>query len=236
MPDTPLPTSADIKSAIQRVRGLRVVLDADLAKFYGKSVSAFNQAVKRNAERFEGYRFQLTDAEVAALQSQNVIAKPKGRGGRRSNPWVYNDYGVVIASTLFREPRAVTITRMLTEAFVDAAALVAETPATAPEILPPAKRDRRALPGLSGDELRALAENILSSGEKGLLDWIRSPTTERQKAVAATMKTLAETSGVEVKNEQERLRLSIARRLADGDYTTDADRQTLLDLLHALKA
>lgn len=233
MPDAhALPTSADIQSAIQRVRGVRVVLDADLAQFYGKSVSAFNQAVKRNAERFEGYRFQLSDAEVAALQSQNVIAKPKGRGGRRSNPWVFNDYGVVIASTLFREPRAVTITRMLTEAFVDAAGSLAETPSAPPEILPPESAPAPLLP--NRDELRVMAETILDTGEQSFLDYIRSPTTERQKAVAAIMKSLAETSGVELRNEQERLRLDIARRLASGDYADDAHRQTLLDLIIAL--
>lgn len=231
----PLPSGDEIRTAIQDLRGMRVVLDEDLARFYGKSVSAFNQAAKRNAPRFEGYRFRLSDAEVAALQSRNVIAKPKGRGGRRSNPWVYNDYGVVIASTLFNDDRAVAITRMLTEAFVDAAALPVETPRRPAELLPPEPQGRAGLPLPSGTELRALAESILESGERGLLDWIRSPTTERQQAVAATMKTLAETSGVEARNDLERLRLSVARRIADGDWRDDADRATLLDLLHALK-
>ncbi|NOD97260.1 ORF6N domain-containing protein [Ruegeria sp. HKCCD6228] len=228
-----LPSTHEVQSAIHRVRGIRVVLAEDLAQFYGKSVSAFNQAVSRNTDLFEGYRFQLTDAEVGDLQSQNVISKPKGRGGRRVNPWVYTDYGVAIASTLFKDPRAIKITRMITEAFVDGANAVTETPRSAPEILPPEGTPAPLLP--NGDQLRALAENILDSGQQSLVDYIANPTTKRQQAVAVIMKTLAETAGEEVRTQQERLRLSIAERLAAGDYADDDDRKGLLELLNAMK-
>lgn len=230
MPDRrTLPTLEEVRASIRRIRGKRVVLAEDLARFYGKSVSAFNQAVGRNEALFEGYRFQLTDDEVAALESQSVIAKPSGRGGRRVNPWVYTDYGVAIASTLFRrDPRAIRIMRMVNEAFVDAANSVA---APAVEILPPAPPP--LLP--DGDRLRALAESILDSGRQSLVDYVASPTTRRQQAVAAIMKTLAETASEDVRTRQEQLRLGIAERLARGDYRDDDDRRTLLDLLQAMK-
>ncbi|NOD31586.1 ORF6N domain-containing protein [Ruegeria atlantica] len=228
-----LPSTHEVQSAIHRVRGTRVVLAEDLARFYGKSVSAFNQAVSRNKDLFEGYRFQLTDAEVADLQSQNVISKPKGRGGRRVNPWVYTDYGVAIASTLFKDPRAIKITRMITEAFVDGANALTETPRSAPEVLPPEGTPAPLLP--NGDQLRALAENILDSGQQSLVDYIANPTTKRQQAVAVIMKTLAETAGEEVRTQHERLRLRIAERLAAGDYADDDDRKGLLELLNAMK-
>lgn len=228
-----LPSAHEVQNAIHRVRGTRVVLAEDLAQFYGKSVSAFNQAVSRNTDLFEGYRFQLTDAEVADLQSQNVISKPKGRGGRRVNPWVYTDYGVAIASALFKDPRAIKITRMITEAFVDGANALAETPRNLPEILPPEQTPAPLLP--NGDQLRDLAENILDSGQQSLVDYIANPTTKRQQAVAVIMKTLAETAGEEVRTQQERLRLRIAERLATGDYASDDDRKGLLELLQAMK-
>lgn len=229
-----LPTPREVNAAIQKVRGTRVVLAEDLARFYGKSVSAFNQAVSRNKALFEGYRFQLTDDEVTSLQSQNVIAKPKGRGGRRVNPWVYTDYGVAIASALFRDPRAIAITRMITEAFVDGANALGETPRTLPEVLPPEPAPAPLLP--NGDQLRALAETILDSGQQSLVDYIANPTTKRQQAVAAIMKSLAETASEDVRTQQERLRLTIAERLARGDYTDDDDRKRLLELLHAMKS
>ncbi|MCX8955270.1 ORF6N domain-containing protein [Ruegeria sp. NA] len=228
-----LPSAHEVQNAIHRVRGTRVVLAEDLAQFYGKSVSAFNQAVSRNTDLFEGYRFQLTDAEVADLQSQNVISKPKGRGGRRVNPWVYTDYGVAIASALFKDPRAIKITRMITEAFVDGANALAEVPRNLPEILPPEQAPAPLLP--NGDQLRDLAENILDFGQQSLVDYIANPTTKRQQAVAVIMKTLAETAGEEVRTQQERLRLRIAERLATGDYASDDDRKGLLELLQAMK-
>lgn len=232
--NAPLPSNEHIRDAIHRVRDQRVVLAEDLANFYGKSVSAFNQAVARNEALFEGYRFQLTDDEVQSLESQNVIAKPAGRGGRRVNPWVYTDYGVAIASALFKDKRAIQITRMITEAFVDGANAVKLLDPAKQDVLPPAPDTTPFL--ANGDQLRILAESILDSGQKSLVDFVANPTTKRQQAVAAIMKTLAETASEDVRTQQERLRLRIAERLAAKDYADDDDRKGLLDLLTAMKS
>lgn len=231
--DSALPSTEHIRDAIHRVRGVRVVLAEDLAGFYGKSVSAFNQAVARNEALFEGYRFQLTNDEVQALESQDVIAKHAGRGGRRVNPWVYTDYGVAIASALFKDKRAIRITRMITEAFVDGANAVQLLAPAKHEVLPPVPDSTTLL--TNGDQLRALAESILDSGQKSLVDFVANPTTKRQQAVAAIMKTLAETASEDVRTQQERLRLRIAERLAAKDYADDDDRKGLIDLLNAMK-
>ena len=59
------------------------MLDADLAELYGVSTKAFNQAVRRNRERFPGdFLFELTNQEVARLRSQIVTLKT-GRGEHR---------------------------------------------------------------------------------------------------------------------------------------------------------
>jgi hypothetical protein len=42
----------DIKSLIYEIRGLRVMLDSDLARLYGVKTKELNQAVARNKERF----------------------------------------------------------------------------------------------------------------------------------------------------------------------------------------
>lgn len=53
------------------LRNQRIILDADLARLYGVTTKAFNQAVKRNAERFpEDFAFQLTATEMTGLRSQ----------------------------------------------------------------------------------------------------------------------------------------------------------------------
>ena len=71
----------DFRSRIYTVRGVQVMLDRDLASAYHVSTTAFNQAVKRNLNRFpEGFRFQLTKEEHAVLISQIVTSKREAYG------------------------------------------------------------------------------------------------------------------------------------------------------------
>jgi hypothetical protein len=52
---------------IREVRGQKVILDTDLARIYGIPTFRFNEAIKRNRERFpEDFMFRLTVAEFAA--------------------------------------------------------------------------------------------------------------------------------------------------------------------------
>ena len=58
-----------IEATILLVRGKRVILDRDLARLYGVTTKALNQAVKRNIERFpEDFMFQLTKPETEHWQ------------------------------------------------------------------------------------------------------------------------------------------------------------------------
>ena len=53
-----------IERRIYLIRQQKVMLDRDLAELYGVTVSAFNQAVTRNAEQFpEDFMFRLTKEE-----------------------------------------------------------------------------------------------------------------------------------------------------------------------------
>ena len=57
-----------LKSRIYTIRGLKVMLDADLAEIYGYSTKAFNQQIKNNIEKFdEDFRFQLNFGEIEEL-------------------------------------------------------------------------------------------------------------------------------------------------------------------------
>ena len=71
---------------IYEVRDQRVMLDRDLAKIYGVTTAALNQAMKRNKARFPAdFSFQLRKEEIETLISQNVISK-SSRGGRTKPP------------------------------------------------------------------------------------------------------------------------------------------------------
>ena len=60
-----------VESLIHVIRGQKVMLDADLAVLYRVSTSAFNQTVRRNAERFPpDFMFRLTPQESAEMRSQ----------------------------------------------------------------------------------------------------------------------------------------------------------------------
>jgi hypothetical protein len=66
-----------VQAVIHVVRGNRMILDADLARLYGVTTAALNQAMKRNAARFsDDFAFQLSAHEFAGMMSQNVISKP----------------------------------------------------------------------------------------------------------------------------------------------------------------
>ena len=61
---------------VKVLRGQRVIVDADLAALYGVETKRFNEAVKRNAEKFPAdFMFQLTAEEFAALRSQIATSK-----------------------------------------------------------------------------------------------------------------------------------------------------------------
>ena len=68
---------------IRTIRGVRVLLDKDLAKIYGVPTFRFNEAIKRNRRRFPtDFMFQLTREEFNSLISQIDDVKA-GRGGQR---------------------------------------------------------------------------------------------------------------------------------------------------------
>jgi len=61
----------NIRALIHTIRGEQVMLDSDLAEIYGVETKVFNQAVKRNIERFpETFRFQLTEEEYDSLKTR----------------------------------------------------------------------------------------------------------------------------------------------------------------------
>jgi hypothetical protein len=64
-----------VPGRIHVVRGVRVVLDADLAALYGVSTTRLNEAMRRNRARFpEDFMFQLTSREHENLRSQIAIS------------------------------------------------------------------------------------------------------------------------------------------------------------------
>ena len=100
-----MPTAGKV-SSIKLFKG-EIKGTLNLAAIYGVPTFRFNEAVKRNKDRFpDDFIFQLTREEVEVLISQNAMSKP-GRGGRRTLPYAFTEHGAVMAANVLKSPLAV---------------------------------------------------------------------------------------------------------------------------------
>jgi len=123
-----------LEPLILRIRGHRVVLDADLARLYGVPTFRFNEAFKRNRHRFPpDFAFQLNIEELEALRSQFATSKTltssfsrhrssqfamSSNRGRRYRPWAFTEHGALMAANVLRSDRAVQMSVFVVRAFV----------------------------------------------------------------------------------------------------------------------
>ena len=99
------------------IRGEKVMLDVDLAKLYGVSRKALNQAFRRNKQRFPtDFAFQLSKEEFDQLRSQIVTSSL--HGGRRYRPYAFIEQGVAMLSSVLRSTRAVEVNIAIMRTFV----------------------------------------------------------------------------------------------------------------------
>jgi hypothetical protein len=97
------------------VRGRRIILDVDLARLYGVTTKALNQAVKRNTDRFpDDFAFQLSATEN---RSQIVTGSQKHRDPRH-RPWAFTEHGALMAANVLRSERAAHMSIFVIRAFV----------------------------------------------------------------------------------------------------------------------
>ncbi|MFI5363045.1 MAG: ORF6N domain-containing protein [Elusimicrobiota bacterium] len=109
-----------VAGLIHVVRGLRVILDEDLALLYGVPTKVLNQAVRRNLQRFpEDFMIALTRDEALVLRSQIDVLRKKGSGrGRKYWPLAFTEQGVAMLSGVLNSDRAVQVNIAIMRAFV----------------------------------------------------------------------------------------------------------------------
>ncbi len=116
-----------IQDIIYDIRGVKVMLDYDLASIYGVETRSLNQAVKRNIERFPpDFMFRLTENEWKTVKrnslsdsmpSQIVIAS-SDRRNKSAPPYAFTEHGAVMLASVLRSPSAVQMSVMVTRAFI----------------------------------------------------------------------------------------------------------------------
>lgn len=106
-----------IERSILMVRGLKVILDADLAALYGVRTKALNQAIKRNKERFPSdFMFRLTIAE-----KDEVVTNCDHLGRLKFSPVLptaFTEHGAIMAATVLNSSRAIRVSLFVVRAFL----------------------------------------------------------------------------------------------------------------------
>lgn len=120
----------EVENCIFTIRGVQVMLDSDLARFYGIETKFLNRAVKRNPKRFPSdFMFQLTKEEVDALRFQFGTSNSNrsssrfqigtsNRGGARYLPYAFTEEGVSQLSGVLHSETAEEVSVRLIRAFV----------------------------------------------------------------------------------------------------------------------
>lgn len=135
-------SSLQIEKKIFIIRGVQVMVDRDIAEFYGVETRILNQAVKRNTNRFpKEFMFQMNDDEFENWKSQIVISnysrsqnatlnKEHGDeilmsqiatsswGGIRKAPYVFTEHGVTMLASVLKSETAVKASVQIVKAFV----------------------------------------------------------------------------------------------------------------------
>ena len=128
-----------LKSRIYTIRGVKVMLDADLAEIYGYEKKVFNQQVKNNIEKFdEDFRFQLTSDEFEILKSKKSTSRCENSsnfgnfykkdnlkskiltsswGGLRKMPFAFTEQGIYMLMTVLKGERATAQSKALIRLF-----------------------------------------------------------------------------------------------------------------------
>jgi hypothetical protein len=100
-------TENQIVEKIFYIRGMKVMLDRDLAEMYGVPTHRLNESVKRNISRFpDDFMFQLSEEEFKNLKFQNGISS---WGGVRRPPYAFTEQGVAMLSSVLRSEIAIQV-------------------------------------------------------------------------------------------------------------------------------
>ena len=104
-----------IRDKIYIIRGVKVMLDFELAEIYGYTTKAFNQQVRNNISKFdEDFRFQLTRDEYQNLRSKILTSS---WGGTRYLPWAFTESGIYMLMTVLKGDLATRQSKALIRIF-----------------------------------------------------------------------------------------------------------------------
>lgn len=95
------------------------MFDETLAELYGVPTKVFNQAVRRNRDRFPpDFLIEVSADEWKSLRSQ-IVTLDGGRGRyRKYVPLAFTEHGAIMAATILNSARAIQMSVYVVRAFV----------------------------------------------------------------------------------------------------------------------
>ncbi len=107
--------SDSIMNKIHIIRGMKVMLDKDLAELYGVETKRLKEQVRRNLERFpDDFMFELKQDEIKNLRSHIATSS---WGGTRYTPMAFTEQGVAMLSSVLNSERAIQVNIQIMRAF-----------------------------------------------------------------------------------------------------------------------
>ena len=112
-----------VKTQIYEIRGMRVMLDKDIATYFGVDTGAMNRAMKRNIKRFpQEFCFQITRDEYhEILRCQTGILELEQGKYSKYLPYVYTEHGVSMLTSVLHTDRAIEAGIIIVKVFVEVA-------------------------------------------------------------------------------------------------------------------
>ncbi|MCK5464332.1 MAG: ORF6N domain-containing protein [Bacteroidales bacterium] len=105
-----------VMQKIYMIRGMKVMLDQDLAVLYDVETKRLNEQVKRNISRFpDDFMFQLNKEEFIDLKSQFATSS---WGGRRKPPLAFSEHGILMLSSVLNYDRAIKVNIQIIRIFI----------------------------------------------------------------------------------------------------------------------
>jgi hypothetical protein len=106
-----------IENRILLIRGEKVIIDADLAEFYGVATKRLNEQVKRNVNRFPAdFMFQLTKEEKSEVVAN--CDHLKNLKYSKTLPYAFTEHGAIMAASVLNMQRAIEVSVFIVRAFV----------------------------------------------------------------------------------------------------------------------
>jgi len=107
-----------VMNKIYLIRGIKMMLDMDLAELYGVETKVLKQAVRRNIERFPSdFMFELTSKELEDWRCQFGTSN-KERMGLRIPPFAFTEHGVLMLASILNSDRAVKVNIQIVRIFI----------------------------------------------------------------------------------------------------------------------